>query len=64
MPLTAIILIVSWEWTPFAVLILLPALQSLSQDQREAARLDGAGPLAIFRHIELPHLLRPWPSWR
>jgi sorbitol/mannitol transport system permease protein len=59
MPLTAIILIVSWEWTPFAVLILLPALQSLRKDQREAARLDGAGPLAIFRHIELPHLLRP-----
>jgi sorbitol/mannitol transport system permease protein len=59
MPLAAIILIVSWEWTPFAVLILLPALQSLKKDQREAARLDGAGPLAVFRHIELPHLLRP-----
>ena len=59
MPLTAIILIVSWEWTPFAVLILLPALGSLNKDQREAARLDGAGPLAVFRHIELPHLLRP-----
>lgn len=59
MPLGAIILIVSWEWTPFAVLILLPALQSLNRDQREAARLDGAGPLAVFRHIELPHLKRP-----
>lgn len=59
MPLGAIILIVSWEWTPFAVLILSPALQSLNKDQREAARLDGAGPLAVFRHIELPHLKRP-----
>ncbi len=59
MPLAAIILIVSWEWTPFAVLILLPALQSLHREQREAARLDGAGPLAIFRHIEFPHLKRP-----
>ncbi len=59
MPLGAIILIVAWEWTPFAVLILLPALQSLNPEQREAARLDGAGPLAVFRHIELPHLKRP-----
>jgi len=40
------------------VLILLPALQSLSPDLKEAARLDGAGPVALFYHIELPHLLR------
>jgi sorbitol/mannitol transport system permease protein len=59
MPLLAIVLIVGWEWTPFAVLILLPALQSLNRQQVEAARLDGAGPIALFRHIELPHLLRP-----
>ncbi len=59
MPLVAIIVIVAWEWTPFAVLILLPALQSLNKEQREAARLDGAGPVALFWHIELPHLLRP-----
>ncbi len=59
MPMLAIVLIVSWEWTPFAVLILLPALHSLNPEQVEAARLDGAGPTALFRHIELPHLLRP-----
>jgi sorbitol/mannitol transport system permease protein len=59
MPLVAIILIVSWEWTPFAVLILLPALQSLKREQKEAARLDGAGVLALFYHVELPHLRRP-----
>jgi len=59
MPLAAIVVIVAWEWTPFAVLILLPALQSLNPELREAARLDGAGPVALFRHIELPHLLRP-----
>ena len=57
--LLSIALIVGWEWTPFAVLILLPALQSLNPEQVEAARLDGAGPVALFRHIELPHLLRP-----
>jgi sorbitol/mannitol transport system permease protein len=59
MPLLAIVVIVAWEWTPFAVLILLPAIQSLNPEQREAARLDGAGPVALFWHIELPHLLRP-----
>jgi sorbitol/mannitol transport system permease protein len=59
MPLLSIVLIVAWEWTPFAVLILLPALQSLNPEQVEAARLDGAGPVALFRHIQLPHLLRP-----
>jgi len=59
MPLTAIAVIVAWEWTPFAVLILLPALQSLNRDQKEAARLDGAGAVALFFHIELPHLRRP-----
>ncbi len=58
-PLLSITAIVAWEWTPFAVLILLPALQSLDKDQRDAARLDGAGPIALFYHIELPHLLRP-----
>src|SRR5581483_4093447 len=39
--------------------ILLPALQSLNPEQVEAARLDGAGGIALFRHIQLPHLLRP-----
>lgn len=58
-PLASIALIVAWEWTPFAVLILLPALQSLNPEQVEAARLDGAGPVDLFRHIQLPHLLRP-----
>jgi sorbitol/mannitol transport system permease protein len=58
-PLLSIVAIVSWEWIPFAVLILLPALQSLNPEQVEAARLDGARGFAIFRHIQLPHLLRP-----
>src|SRR5438128_5512903 len=41
-PLTAIVLIVSWQWLPFATLILLTALQSLDAEQREAAEMDGA----------------------
>lgn len=57
-PLLSIIIIVSWEWLPFALLILLTAIQSLDTDQLEAARMDGAKPLALFRFVVLPHLNR------
>ncbi|MFH1806231.1 MAG: sugar ABC transporter permease [Pseudomonadota bacterium] len=57
-PLTAIIIMVAWQWLPFATLILLTALQSLDRDQREAAQMDGAGPISIFFYITLPHLGR------
>ena len=57
-PLASIIAIVSWEWLPFALLILLTAVQSLDLEQREAARMDGAGVLAQFFFITLPHLSR------
>ena len=58
LPLTSIIIIVAWQWTPFALLILLTAMQSLDHEQKEAARMDGAGPLAMFWFIILPHLGR------
>jgi sorbitol/mannitol transport system permease protein len=57
-PLLAIIIIVSWEWLPFALLILLTAIQSLDHEQLEAARMDGANAIALFRFIMLPHLSR------
>jgi sorbitol/mannitol transport system permease protein len=58
-PLTAIVLIVSWQWLPFATLILLTALQSLDEEQKEAAEMDGARALSSFFYITLPHLARP-----
>jgi sorbitol/mannitol transport system permease protein len=58
LPLTSIIIIVAWEWTPFALLILLTAIQSLDNEQKEAARMDGAGPFSMFWFIILPHLGR------
>jgi sorbitol/mannitol transport system permease protein len=59
LPLFSIILIVSWQWLPFAALILLTALQSLDEEQKEAALMDGAGAFSRFGYIILPHLARP-----
>lgn len=58
-PLTAIVLIVAWQWLPFATLILLTAIQSLDEEQKEAAEMDGTPPLSFFFYIVLPHLARP-----
>jgi sorbitol/mannitol transport system permease protein len=57
-PLLSIIIIVSWQWLPFATLILLTSIQSLDRDQLEAADLDGAGPFSKFIYITVPHLSR------
>ena len=56
--LTSIIMIVSWQWLPFATLILLTAIQSLDSEQLEAAEMDGAPALSRFIYIILPHLSR------
>lgn len=55
-PLLSIIIIVAWQWLPFATLIFLTALQSLDQEQIEAAKMDGARKFNRFYHIVLPHL--------
>lgn len=55
----AVIMMVTWQWTPFAVLIFMTSLQSEDQQQKEAAILDGAGAWSQFRFLTLPHLARP-----
>ncbi len=57
-PIFSIVVIVAWQWLPFATLILLTAIQSLDSEQLEAAEMDGASPLARFGFIILPHLSR------
>lgn len=57
-PLFSIIIIVAWQWLPFATLILLTSLQSLDGEQKEAAEMDGAGLVARFRYLTLPHMAR------
>ena len=58
-PLASITGIVAWQWLPFATLILLTALQSLDQEQMEAAEMDGANSWNRFWYITVPHLARP-----
>lgn len=58
-PLLSVIIIVSWQWTPFAILIFMTSLQSQDQEQKEAATLDGAGFWSQFWNLTLPHLARP-----
>lgn len=57
-PLFSIVLIVAWQWLPFATLILLTALQSLDTEQKEAAEMDGAGAVSRFIYLTLPHMAR------
>lgn len=56
--LVSVIAIHTWQWTPFAFLVLLASLAALPPEIYEAARLDRAGPWRRFWHITLP-LLRP-----
>jgi multiple sugar transport system permease protein len=53
----AVIIGDSWQWTPFVFIVLLAALESLDQEVREAALVDGASRWQSFRNITLPALL-------
>jgi polyol transport system permease protein len=55
-PLASIVTVLVWQWTPFMMLIMLAGLQSQPSDILEAASVDGASPLGIFRQLTLPHL--------
>ena len=57
-PLFSVIVIVSWQWLPFATLIFVTALQSMDREQLEASRMDGANYLQQLRYLYLPHLGR------
>ena len=46
----------TWEWFPFTMLMTLAALQMVPKEPQEAARIDGAGPVQLFRHVRLPYI--------
>lgn len=58
-PMAALIILLTWRFVPFAMLILVAGLQSAPQDQLEAAQMDGAGVWRRFTNVTLPHL-RPF----
>ncbi|MEU6249533.1 sugar ABC transporter permease [Glycomyces sp. NPDC047010] len=57
-PMFSLILMLTWQWTPFMMLIVLAGLQSQDPEILEAARVDGANALQTFRRITFPHLRR------
>lgn len=52
--LPAILIFVVWKTFGYNMIIFLAALQTASEELYEAARIDGAGPWARFRHVTLP----------
>jgi sorbitol/mannitol transport system permease protein len=55
-PMTALVVALVWQWTPFMMLILLAGLQSQPGDVLEAAKVDGANGVQTFRYMTIPHL--------
>ena len=58
LPLFSVIVMVAWQWLPFATLIFVTALQSMNREQLEAARMDGARYFQQLRYLYVPHLGR------
>lgn len=57
-PLFSIIIMVSWQWLPFACLIFMTALQSMDREQLEAAGMDGATYWQKLWYLYMPHMAR------
>lgn len=57
-PLLSVIMMIAWQWLPFACLVFITALASMNREQLEAARMDGARYLQQIRFMYLPHLSR------
>lgn len=55
----AIVIATVWWTIGFPMIVLLAGLQEIPKDRYEAARLDGAGPIALTWHITIPGLKRP-----
>ena len=58
LPLLSIIIMLSWQWTPFALLIFMTSLQSMDKEQIEASEIEGASFWSKFYYLTLPHLSR------
>ncbi|MCW5706900.1 sugar ABC transporter permease [Shinella sp.] len=52
-----VLLVDSWQWTPFVFIIVLAAMQGIPEDLYEAARIETKSELAIFRRVTLPLIM-------
>jgi sorbitol/mannitol transport system permease protein len=59
-PLQSIMFIVAWEWTPFVMLVILAGLQSIPDEVKEAAKVDGANAFLTFWLITFPLLRKAY----
>lgn len=55
--LPTLIMIDVWQGIPLFAIMILAALQSVSGELKEAAQIDGCGPVSVFRHVVLPAIL-------
>jgi glycerol transport system permease protein len=51
-----LVLMDAWHWTSLVVLLVYAGLKSVPEEHYRAARIDSAGPWAVFRHVQLPRL--------
>ncbi len=54
--MVSVILVGAWKYFPFVVIAVLARLQSIPEQLYEAAKIDGAGPIARFFDVTLPQL--------
>jgi multiple sugar transport system permease protein len=57
MALPSVVLVTVWQVAPFVMLVMLAALQSVPEEVKEAAVVDGAGRFSVFKAVTLPHIL-------
>src|SRR5699024_2798463 len=50
----SVVIVETWQWTPFVAVIMFAGMQSIDQRPREAAMLDGANSWQLFRHVTFP----------
>ncbi|MCB1446323.1 MAG: sugar ABC transporter permease [Rhizobiaceae bacterium] len=55
--LPTLVLVDTWQWTPFVMVVLLAGLHAIPKRVYEAARVDGSSRVQTFRHIMLPMLM-------
>jgi raffinose/stachyose/melibiose transport system permease protein len=52
--LLAVIAVICWQFIPFYMILFLAALNGVSEELRDAARIDGASDVQYYRHIAIP----------